>query len=228
MCPGPNSETKSLTSEWRKRIASSPEAKQANDNLEFHKRKVRKMTEELHVAEEWEKELDRRLKTIEERVKPPLLKIAESFEKSNDVEDSFLEAAIKEEDQDRLLAMLRKKALAMDTMDRAQLLAFIKTLLSVRNCLVEKEQEERGVEMMQEMASGVLKQLGRVSIDWLEVSEWEAGLLKRLIKEVEGVPAFLARMVDQFLGNIIQNTTRRNESTVTKIQDGHDNSISGQ
>ena len=131
------------------------------------------------------------------------------------------EAGIKEEDQDRLLAMLRKKALAMDTMDRAQLLAFIKTLLSVRNCLLEKEQE-RGVEMMQEMASGVLKQLGRVSIDWLEVSEWEAGLLRRLMKEVEGVPAFLARMVDQFLGNMVKNNTSKNESTVTKIQDGDD------
>ena len=59
--------------------------------------KVRRMTEELHVAEEWEKELVRRLKTTEENVKPPLLKIAESFEKSNEVEDSFLEAAIKEE-----------------------------------------------------------------------------------------------------------------------------------
>ena len=116
---------------------------------------------------------------------------------------------------------MRKKALAMDEMDRAQLLAFVKTLLSVRDCLLEKEQD-RGVEIMQEMASGVLRQLGRVSINWLEVSEWEAGLLRRLIKEVEGVPAFLARMVDQFLGNIIQNTTRRNESTVTKIQDGHD------
>lgn len=201
MIIGLGSDTTSLNSEWRKRINSSPEAKQANDNLEFHQRKVRKMTEELHVAEEWEKELVRRLKTIEERVKPPVLKIAESFEKSNEVEDSFLEAAIKEEDQERLIAMLRKKALAMDTMDRAQLLAFIKTLLSVRNCLVEREQE-RGVEMMQEMASGVLKQLGRVSIDWLEVSEWEAGLLRRLIKEVEGVPAFVAKMLDQFLDNI--------------------------
>ena len=208
----PGSETKSLSSEWRKRIASSPEAKQANDNLEFHKRKVRRMTEELHVAEEWEKELDRRLKTIEERVKPPLLKIAESFEKSNEVEDSFLEAAIKEEDQDRLLAMLRKKALDMDTMDRAQLLAFIKTLLSVRNCLLEKEQEH-GVEMMQEMASGVLRQLGRVTIDWMEVSEWEAGHLKSLIKEVEGVPGFVARMLDQFLDNInLVNITNANNA----------------
>ena len=63
----------------------------------------------------------------EESVKPSLMKIAESFEKSSEVEDSFLEAAIKEEVQDRLIAMLRKKALAMDTMDRAQLLAFVKT-----------------------------------------------------------------------------------------------------
>ena len=89
--------------------------------------------------------------TIEERTKPPLFLIAESLETSNDIEDSFLEATIKEEDQDRLLAMLRKKALTMDAMDCGQLLAFIKTLLSVRNCLLEKEQE-RGVEMMQEMA----------------------------------------------------------------------------
>ena len=88
--------------------------------------------------------------------------------------------------------MLRKKALAMDTMDRAQLLAFIKTLLSVRNCLLEKEQE-RGVEMMQEMASGVLK------LDWLEVSEWEAVPLKWLNKEVEGVPGFVVRMLKMLM-----------------------------
>ena len=53
MGPVAVTEAKSLTSEWRKRIASSPEAKQAHDNLEFQKRKVRRMTEELNVAEEW-------------------------------------------------------------------------------------------------------------------------------------------------------------------------------
>ena len=46
------------------------------------------MTEELHVAEEWEKELVRKVKTTEESVKTPLMKIAESFEKSSEVEDS--------------------------------------------------------------------------------------------------------------------------------------------
>ena len=209
----PSSETKSLNSEWRKRVASSPEAKEAREELGFHQTKVRKLTEELNVAEDWEKELERRLKAIEEKVKPPLLKIAESFENSNEVEDSFLEAAINEEDHERLLSMMRKKALAMDKMDRAQLLAFVKTLLSVRNCLVEKEQD-RSVEMIQEMASGVLRHLGRVGVDWLEVSEWEAGILRRLIREVDGVPPFVARMVDQFLDNInLVNSTKKSSES---------------
>ena len=109
--------------------------------------------------------------------------------------------------------MMRKKALAMDKMDRAQLLAFVKTLLSVRNYLVEKEQD-RGVEMIQEMASGVLRHLGRVSVDWLEVSEWEAGILRRLIREVDGVPPFVARMVDQFLDNInLVNSTKKSSES---------------
>ena len=206
----------SFKNEWRKRVASSPEAKKAADNLDFHKRKVRKMHEELGVAEQWEKELQRRLNSVEEKLKPPIMKVVESLETSYQIEEAILEAAVNEEDHERLVSILRKKALAMDTMDRAQLLAFIKTLLSVRNCLVEREQE-RGVEMMQEMASGVLKQLGRVSIDWLEVSEWEAGLLRRLIKEVEGVPAFVAKMLDQFLVNVVNNNSSKNETTVTKI-----------
>ena len=205
----------SFQNEWRKRIASSPEAKKASDHLNFHKIKVRKMHEELGVAEEWERELQRRLASVEEKLKPPVMRIVESLETSYQIEESFLEDAINEDDHERLVSVLRKKSLTMDKMDRTQLLAFIKTLLSVRNCLVEKEQE-RGVEMMQEMASGVLKQLGRVSIDWLEVSEWEAGLLKRLIKEVEGVPGFVARMLDQFLDNInLVNVTKSTNGNVT-------------
>ena len=205
--------TDTFQDEWGKRISSSPEAKKATDHLNFHKRKVRKMHEELGVAEEWERELQRRLDSVKERLKPPIMRIVESLETSNQIEESFLEEAVNEEDYDRLVTVLRKKALTIDKMDRTQLLAFIKTLLSVRNCLVEKEQE-RGVEMMQEMASGVLKQLGRVSIDWVEVTEWEAELLKRLINEVEGVPAFVAKMLDQFLDGIIKDNGTKSANTV--------------
>ena len=204
--------------EWRRIIANNVEARRASDELEFHKRKVRKMREELGVAEDWERELQRRLVNVEKKLEPPIKKIVESFETCNQIEESVLEEAVTE-DHERLVAVLRKKALAMDEMDRAQLLAFVKTLLSVRDCLLEKEQDQ-GVEIMQKMASGVLRQLSRVSINWLEVRKWEAGLLRRLIREVEGVPTFKARMVDQFLRNIVNNSSMN--ETVTKIQDSHD------
>ena len=158
--------------EWRRIIANNVEARRASDELDFHKRKVRKMREELGVAEEWERELQRRLVNVEKKLEPPIKKIVESFETCNQIEESILEEAVAE-DHERLVAVLRKKAMTMDEMDRAQLLAFIKTLLSVRESLLEKEQD-RGVEIMQEMASGVLRQLGRASIDWLELSELEA------------------------------------------------------
>ena len=51
--PVPVSETQSLTSEWRKRIPSSPEAKQANDNLELHKRKVRRLVWRRRTRTGW-------------------------------------------------------------------------------------------------------------------------------------------------------------------------------
>jgi len=76
-----------LQSEWKKRIASSPEVKRAGSNLKFHRRKIRKMHEELSVAKQWEKELEKRLEIAEENVKPSILKFAEEFEKSNLVED---------------------------------------------------------------------------------------------------------------------------------------------
>ena len=202
--------TDSFQNEWGKRIASSPEAKKATDHLNFHKRKVRKMHEELGVAEEWERELQRRLVSVKERLKPPIMRIVETLETSNQIEESFLEEAVNEEDYDRLVTVLRKKALTIDKMDRTQLLAFIKTLLSVRNCLLEKEQD-RGVEMMQEMASCFLKQLGRVSIDWVEVTEWEAELFRRLINEVEGVPAFIAKM-----DRIIKDSGTKSTDTVIR------------
>ena len=67
---------------------------------------------------------------------------------------------------------------------------------------------------LMKLTSGVLKQLGRVSIDWVEVTEWEAELLKRLINEVEGVPAFVAKMLDQFLDGIIKDNGTKSANTV--------------
>ena len=52
---------------------------------------------------------------------------------------------------------------------------------------------------MQEMASNILKQMGRSTINWEEMKEWEVDVVRNLMKEVEGIPGFVARMVEQLL-----------------------------
>ena len=109
----------SFESEWGKRIERSPEAKLAKQNLEFHRRKIRQMHEELSHAEAWEKELEARLQTIKEKVKPRILVFSEQLELSKGVEDKIVEATVVEEDSENLIGLLRKKAFAMDKMDRS-------------------------------------------------------------------------------------------------------------
>ena len=208
------SQTIRLQSEWKKRIASSPEVKRAGSNLEFHRRKIRKMHEELSVAEQWEKELEKRLEIAEHNVKPSILKFAEEFEKSNLVEESVVEATLDEDELERLISMMRKKAVAMLEMDGSQLLGLIKTILVVRDGLLGKGNQD-GVDIMQQMAGDVMKQLGKSDIDWLQMSPWEANLVRLLVKQVEGVPAFVSKMMDQFLNNItnINNNATPNISS---------------
>ena len=62
------------------------------------------MHEELSVAKQWEKELEKRLEIAEENVKPSILKFAEEFEKSNLVEESVVEATLDEDELERLKA----------------------------------------------------------------------------------------------------------------------------
>ena len=208
------SQTIRLQSEWKKRIASSPEVKRAGSNLEFHRRKIRKMHEELSVAEQWEKELEKRLEIAEQNVKPSILKFAEEFEKSNLVEESVVEATLDEDELERLISMMRKKAVAMLEMDGSQLLGLIKTILVVRDGLLGKGNQD-GVDIMQQMAGDVMKQLGKIDFDWLQMSPWEANLVRLLVKQVEGVPAFVSKMMDQFLNNItnINNNATPNISS---------------
>jgi len=66
-------EVSGLNAEWRRRIENSPEVKKPKQNLEYHRQKMHRMHEEMSRAEDWEKELERQLKNVEEKVKPPML-----------------------------------------------------------------------------------------------------------------------------------------------------------
>ena len=56
------------------------------------------------------------------------------------------------------------------------------------------------------MAGSVLKHLARPSINWDELSDWEAKVLRVIIRDVEGIPVFVFRIVDQILSKTIRDS----------------------
>ena len=59
----------------------------------------------------------------------------------------------------------------------------------------------------------MLDHLGRPTINWTELSDWEAKVFRQLVWEVEGVPAFLARLLDTVLSQTVERS-RNNENMV--------------
>ena len=86
-------------SEWKKRIERSAEAKQAQQN----RRKIQQMHEDLTYTEAWEKELEARLQLVKEKIKPRIVVFTEQLELSKGVEDQIVEAAVVEEDSEKLI-----------------------------------------------------------------------------------------------------------------------------
>ena len=122
-----------LRRRWKRRIETSQDVHQSKENLQFHRRKMRKLLEELSQAEILEKELVIRHKTLEESMKPALLKLQEQLNNNKDVvDDEVVEACIKEEKPDEIVEMLRRKAISMNKMNRTRLLGFMKTVLRFR------------------------------------------------------------------------------------------------
>ena len=135
--------------EWRRRVLSSSEAKEARTSLEFQRRKRRQLHEELQSAEMVEAELVKRLKTAEESLKPPVLKFLEKFRDSNGADLSVVRKAVDDiEDPGQLIKFLRKGSTKMAKMERAQLLGFLRTLNCLRICYQEKDARD-AVEIIQ-------------------------------------------------------------------------------
>ena len=63
------------------------------------------------------------------------------------------------------------------------------------------------MKLVQEMAQSVLNQLGRPTINWCELADWEAKIFRQLVREVEGVPAFVVRLLDTILAQTINTAS---------------------
>ena len=197
-----------LEAQWRKRINDSPEAKQAKVNIDFHKKKMRSLQEELHSAEIWEVELHNRLRKIEEQVQPPLMKLRSQLDsrthEDGSEDDLIIEKCVSENGLDEIKLVLNNKVNSCEELTRLELLRVVKVVISIRNYCAEKDDQE-GIDAMQKFAGTILKHLGRYTIDWVDMSKWEVKVVQSLIQEVVGVPPFLARMTNQLLNKLIDD-----------------------
>ena len=126
--------------EWRRRVLSSSEAKEARTSLEFQRRKKRQLHEELQSAEIVEAMLVKRLKSAEEMMKPAVLRFLEKLKDSHGVDLGVVRNAVDEvEDPGQVIRFLRRGAINMAKMERAELLGLMRTLHHLRICFQEKD-----------------------------------------------------------------------------------------
>ena len=95
----------------------------------------------------WAKELEERSKKIQE--------LGEEELKQEVAEESVVS-----DDWDKAVHSIRNRVVMVEQMVTSQLVGFVRTVLRVRNCLVEREGQE-GVDTMLSMASTILKSMGR-------------------------------------------------------------------
>merc|ERR1719495_2869743 len=130
---------------------------------------MKKLAEDLSVAEAWKTELEARRWRVEESLKPPLLGLFDKLEKEEFVGDQLLREAFASGGKD-VLKTLESRASRVRQLERRALLMFVDLLLRLRLML----NEDIG--------------LGRVE-----------KLVKMVVQELGGVPPFLARVVNQLL-----------------------------
>jgi len=198
-----------LEQEWQRRIRDSPDVQQAKADLEFHRAKIRQMQEELTQAEVWERQLEQRINRSKEMLKPPIMKFSEQLETCKAVDEADIEATFGEKNvnADKVVKILRRKALEVHKLGRNELLGFINTVLNVRNHIMDSENLTEGVkEVVETLAGKILAQLGRPSIEWTGMQEGHLRIVRRLVTmEVEDIPPFVAALVDQLIAKEISD-----------------------
>merc|ERR1719318_1357830 len=85
---------------------------------------MKRLTEELSVAEAWEIELEARRKRIEESLKPPLLGLFDKLEKEEFVGDQLLQEAFASGGED-MFKTLESRARRVRQLERRALLALL-------------------------------------------------------------------------------------------------------
>jgi len=191
-----------LQKEWDEKIKTSPEVKEAIVSLEFNKRKMNQLHEELSDLEVWEVELEKKLAKLKEQLQPPMMKFCKQLDTDEGVEITVVEASVHETSDPKILInALQQRVSSSGEYGRSRLLGLISTTLSTRNCLVNKDLNDEA-DLAHNMIKSLLKQLGRSTIDWKEMKSWEIIVIQKLLDELSEIPGFILHIIGQLLTKI--------------------------
>ena len=147
--------------EWEEKKARSSEVGKVLEDLKLHKLRMKRLAEELSVAEAWEIELEARRKRIEESLKPPLLCLFDKLEKEEFVGNQLLQEAFASGGED-MFKTLESRARRVTQLERRALLMFVDLLLRLRLML----NEDIGLGRVEKLAKVVVQELARPDIVW--------------------------------------------------------------
>ena len=187
-------EMEKLKKEWEEKKARSVEVAKVLKDLKLHKLRMKKLAEDLSVAEEWETEFEARKWRIEESLKPPLLGLFDKLEKEELVGDQLLLEAFASGGED-VFRTLESRASRVTQLERRALLMFVDLLLRLRPML----NEDIGLGRVKRLAKVVVQELARPDIVWSCLDKEEVRVVMMMTQELGGVPPFLARVVNQLL-----------------------------
>ena len=190
-----------LEHQWQQKVASNDEVQKSRSSLGFHKHKVQQLEEELGNARDWEKELKARVARLEEGLRPALLRFWDKLEKLEVVEEELVEDCLASGCGRDLRILMEQRMLRLEVLERGHLLRLVQTLLRVRGVLVVRK-ESAEVELAQEMARRVLRQLGRERVSWVGMVAWEGRVVQELVGEAakaKAVPSFLTSLLKHLL-----------------------------
>merc|ERR1719357_2139228 len=183
-----------LKKELEENVARSVEVAKALEDLRLHKLRMKRLAEELSMAEAWEIELEARKLRVEESLKPPLLGLFDKLEKEELVGDQLLREAFVSGGED-LFKILENRAERVRQLERGALLLFVDLLLRLRLML----NEDIGLGRVEKLVKVVVQELVRPDIVWSCLDKEEMRVVMMLTQELGGVPPFLARVVNQLL-----------------------------
>ena len=136
---------------------------------------------------------------MKERLKPPLLKLKDSLERSSAVQEGLVRECLESHGWREVVLMLAARVERAAHLERGQLVRLAKTVIMVRNCIHGEEEAEAGEVEVQDLARRLLRELARADIYWVGMEAWEAEFMRQLVTKVAGVPRFVALILDQLL-----------------------------